>query len=66
MTNPRNVEVFAIAFAIAKRCLDGGISLNVDRFPASGTNFSLYNDQQTAVHRVSKWLPAVENGSPLC
>ena len=65
-TNPLNVEVFVIASVIAKQCLDGGISLNVDQFLASGTNFSLYNDQQTADHWVSKWPPAVENGSPLC
>ena len=60
------LEVFAITFAIAKRCLDGGISLNIDRFPVSGTDFSLYDDQQTADRQVSKWPPAVENGSPLC
>ena len=65
MTNPLNVEVFAIAFVTAK-CLDGGISLNVDRFPALGTDFSLYDNQQTADRQVSKWPLAVENGSPLC
>ena len=58
--------VFAIAFAIAKQCFNGKNSLYDDRFPALGTDSSHYDDLKTADHRVSKWPPAVQNGSPLC
>ena len=40
-------EYFAIAIAIAKRCLDGENPLDDDRFPASGTDFSLYDGQNS-------------------
>ena len=41
-------EVFAIAFAIAKRCSNRKNLLHNDRFPASGTDFSLDGNFQTA------------------
>ena len=42
-----------------------GKTLYNDRFPALGTDFSLYDDLKTADRRVSEWPPAVQNGSPL-
>ena len=45
--------------------LNGGISLHVDWFRVSGTDFSLYDDQQTADRWVSKWPPAFKI-SPRC
>ena len=62
MTNLLDNEVFAIT----KRCSNRKNSLNNDRFPASGTNFSLNDCFKTADRRLSKWPPAVQNGSPLC
>ena len=50
-----NDEYFAIAIAIAK-CFNRKKSLD---------DFSLYADQKTADRPVSKWPPAVQNGSPL-
>ena len=60
--NPLYNEVFLIA----KQCLNGENSLYDDRFPASGTDSSLNNDFKTADQWLSKWLPAVQNGSLLC
>ena len=58
--------VFVIAIVIAKWWLNGFFSFHDDQFPASGTDFSLCDDQKTADRWVSKWPPAVQNGSPLC
>ena len=52
MTKPLDDEVFAIAFVIAKQCLDRKILLDDDRFPALGTDFSLDNDFKTADQRL--------------
>ena len=54
-----NDEVFVIAFAIAKRCFNREKSLHSDRFPASGTDFSLKDDQNS-------WTLGFKNGRPLC
>ena len=66
MTNLLDNEVFAIIIAIAKRCLNEENLLYDDRFPASGTDSSLNDNFKTADRRLSKWPPAVQNGSPLC
>ena len=66
MTNPLYNEFFAIAIVITKRCLNGGNPLYDDWFPASGTDFSLNDGFETAGRWVTKWLPVVQNGSPLC
>ena len=63
--NPLDDEVFAIAIAIAKQCFNGRKSLYNDRFPALGTDFLLNNGLKTADWQLSKWPPAVQNGSPL-
>ena len=59
--NPLDGEVFAIA----KRCFNGQKSLYDNRFPALGTDSSHYDDLKTADRQVSKWPPAMQNGSPL-
>ena len=52
MIKPLDNDVFAITFAIAKQCFNGKNSLNNDWFPASGTDFSLNDDFETA----DQWL----------
>ena len=48
MTKPLDDEVFAISFAIVKQCSYGENSLNDDWLPASGTDFSLNDNLETA------------------
>ena len=45
--NPLDDEAFAIAFAIAKQCFNGQNLLPDDRFPASGTDSSDYDNQNS-------------------
>ena len=56
---PDDNEYFAVSIAIAKQCLYGENPLDADRFPASGTDFSLKDDLKTADRRLSKWFPTV-------
>ena len=74
MMKSLHYEVFAIAIAVAKRCFNGENPLHDNRFPASGTDFSLPDDQKQLIVRFSEWPPAVfrtyfqktaiENGFP--
>ena len=63
--NPFYNGFSVIAIVIAKRWFNGENLLDNDWFPASGTDFSLYDNLKTADRWVSKWPPVVQNGPPL-